>query len=77
MGATLTVKGVEYNIGDDELELPDDPKGDTKVDAQGRLLGGECSALTILLQCLQWCSYTKSRPRIQTRHIYLRNPPGS
>jgi chromatin structure-remodeling complex protein RSC7 len=37
------VKGVEYNIGDDELELPDDPKGDTKVDAEGRLQGGKSS----------------------------------
>lgn len=41
MGQTLMVKGVEYNIGDDELEIPDDPKGDTKVDAEGRLLGGK------------------------------------
>jgi chromatin structure-remodeling complex protein RSC7 len=36
----MTIKGVEYTVGDDELILPDDPKGDTKVDAEGRLLGG-------------------------------------
>lgn len=41
MDSTVTIKGKEYTVGDDELVLPDDPKGDTKVDAEGRLLGGE------------------------------------
>ncbi|OCF38702.1 hypothetical protein I317_07509 [Kwoniella heveanensis CBS 569] len=36
----MTIKGVEYKVGDDEVVLPDDPKGDTKVDAEGRLQGG-------------------------------------
>ncbi|RSH87287.1 hypothetical protein EHS25_003196 [Saitozyma podzolica] len=40
MDSTVTIKGKEYTVGDDELVLPDDPKGDTKVDAEGRLLGG-------------------------------------
>ncbi|WVQ80825.1 hypothetical protein IAT38_002932 [Cryptococcus sp. DSM 104549] len=40
MGTTITIKGEEYNVGDDELNLPDDPKGEAKVDASGRLLGG-------------------------------------
>jgi chromatin structure-remodeling complex protein RSC7 len=39
--STVTIKGKEYTVGDDELVLPDDPKGDIKVDAEGRLLGGE------------------------------------
>lgn len=40
-GQKMEIKGVEYTIGDDELELPDDDKGETKVDKEGRLLGGE------------------------------------
>nr|ODN97540.1 chromatin structure-remodeling complex protein RSC7 [Cryptococcus depauperatus CBS 7855] len=39
MGSTVVIKSEEYKVGDDELVLPDDPKGDTKVDAEGRLLG--------------------------------------
>ncbi|WWC89246.1 uncharacterized protein L201_004166 [Kwoniella dendrophila CBS 6074] len=40
MDSTITVKGVEYKVGDDELILDDDEKGNAKVDAEGRLLGG-------------------------------------
>ncbi|WVR07114.1 hypothetical protein IAU60_004154 [Kwoniella sp. DSM 27419] len=40
MDSTVTVKGVDYTVGDDELIIPDDPKGDTKVNAEGSLLGG-------------------------------------
>lgn len=40
VGATLRIKGVDYTVGDDELILPDDPKGEAKVDADGKLLGG-------------------------------------
>ncbi|KAK4690013.1 chromatin structure-remodeling complex protein RSC7, partial [Tremellales sp. Uapishka_1] len=39
-GSKITVKGIEYEMGYDELIIPDDPKGDNKVDAEGRLLGG-------------------------------------
>ncbi|WOO80124.1 Chromatin structure-remodeling complex subunit RSC7 [Vanrija pseudolonga] len=39
-GQKYTIKNAEYVAGDDELIIPDDPKGDTKVDAEGRLLGG-------------------------------------
>ncbi|WWC62048.1 uncharacterized protein I303_104637 [Kwoniella dejecticola CBS 10117] len=40
MGSTMTIKGVEYTVGDDEVVLEEDEKGNTKVDAEGRLLGG-------------------------------------
>ncbi|WRT66445.1 uncharacterized protein IL334_003403 [Kwoniella shivajii] len=40
MDSTVTIKGEEYKVGDDEVILPDDVKGDTKVDAEGRLQGG-------------------------------------
>jgi hypothetical protein len=44
--STITIKGTEYTVGDDELILPDDEKGDTKIDPLGRLLGGEFSPLS-------------------------------
>ncbi|TYJ54575.1 hypothetical protein B9479_004804 [Cryptococcus floricola] len=40
MGTTVTIKGEEYTVGDDELVVANDPKGDTKIDECGRLLGG-------------------------------------
>ena len=39
--AIITIKGMDYDIGDDEVILPDDEKGSTKVDKEGRLLGGQ------------------------------------
>ncbi|EIN12380.1 hypothetical protein PUNSTDRAFT_97061 [Punctularia strigosozonata HHB-11173 SS5] len=35
-----TVNGVAYIIEGDELQTEDDPKGDTKIDVHGNLLGG-------------------------------------
>lgn len=40
-GTVLEIKGKEYTVGDDEVILEDDEKGDGKVDADGRLLGGK------------------------------------
>ncbi|WVQ72504.1 hypothetical protein IAR50_002060 [Cryptococcus sp. DSM 104548] len=40
MGTTVTIKGEEYTVGDDELVVASDPKGDTKIDECGNLLGG-------------------------------------
>ncbi|WVW84005.1 hypothetical protein I302_106030 [Kwoniella bestiolae CBS 10118] len=40
MGSTMNIKGQEYTVGDDELVLDEDEKGNTKVDAEGRLQGG-------------------------------------
>lgn len=37
----MTIKGTEYEVGDDELVIPDDEKGDTKIDERGQLLGGQ------------------------------------
>lgn len=39
-GQVYTIKGVEYTAGEDELILPENEKGNTKVDEEGRLLGG-------------------------------------
>ena len=36
----INIKGMDYEIGDDEVILPDDEKGAAKVDEEGRLLGG-------------------------------------
>lgn len=36
------VKGVLYDVINDEIEMEEDPRGETKVDANGRLLGGMC-----------------------------------
>ena len=41
VGMVTSIKGTDYEIGDDELLLPNDEKGDTKVDDEGRLLGGK------------------------------------
>jgi hypothetical protein len=40
-GETLTIRGVEYVVKNDELPIPDDPKGETKIDALGHLKGGK------------------------------------
>ncbi|WWC70061.1 uncharacterized protein I206_104006 [Kwoniella pini CBS 10737] len=40
MDSTITIKGIEYTVGDDEVILDEDEKGNTKIDAEGRLLGG-------------------------------------
>ncbi|KAL7421619.1 chromatin structure-remodeling complex subunit RSC7 [Cryptotrichosporon argae] len=40
VGSTVTIRGVEYTVGEDELVLPEDAKGNTKIDADGHLLGG-------------------------------------
>lgn len=39
-GATVLIKGKEYIMGEDELILEDNEKGDTKIDKDGNLLGG-------------------------------------
>ncbi|ORY21113.1 chromatin remodelling complex Rsc7/Swp82 subunit-domain-containing protein [Naematelia encephala] len=46
MDSIITIKGVDYTVGDDELIIDDDPKGDTKIDALGNLLGGREYKLT-------------------------------
>lgn len=38
------VKGQKYELANDELALPVDPKGEEKVDAMGRLQGGELAS---------------------------------
>ncbi|GAA5995580.1 chromatin structure-remodeling complex subunit RSC7 [Rhodotorula paludigena] len=37
---SITIKGVTYQIRDDEIVLPDDPRGEAKIDSFGNLLGG-------------------------------------
>ncbi|KAJ9091456.1 hypothetical protein QFC19_009098 [Naganishia cerealis] len=42
-GAEITqhkVKGILYDVINDEIEMEEDPRGETKVDTNGRLLGG-------------------------------------
>lgn len=43
-GEVITIRGVEYVAHNDELPLPDDIKGETKIDAEGRLKGGKLLA---------------------------------
>lgn len=35
-----TVRGVSYEVHEDEVAMEDDEKGDEKVDSNGRILGG-------------------------------------
>jgi chromatin structure-remodeling complex protein RSC7 len=39
-GEVVTIRGVDYVVANDELPIPDDPKGETKIDHLGRLKGG-------------------------------------
>lgn len=39
------VKGVLYEVINDEIEMEEDPKGEEKVDSKGNLLGGQYSPL--------------------------------
>jgi hypothetical protein len=34
------IKGTTYKIQNDEIVLPDDPRGEAKIDSEGNLLGG-------------------------------------
>lgn len=43
------VKGVLYDVINDEIEMEEDPRGEMKVDANGRLLGGMSSTLRFLI----------------------------
>lgn len=38
---TVDVKGETFTVVDDEIQLDDDPRGETKIDELGHLLGGE------------------------------------
>lgn len=40
-GEVINIRGVDYVAHNDELPIPDDEKGETKIDAEGRLQGGE------------------------------------
>lgn len=42
------IQGKVYIIENDEFVTDDDPKGDTKVDKHGNLLGGECCSFFLL-----------------------------
>lgn len=67
---TKSVKGLKYELDNDELSLPVDPKGEEKVDAMGRLQGGELPCLAVpltnpvVIVCFR-------RPRIQRFHIFI------
>ncbi|GAA6027047.1 hypothetical protein JCM8097_006069 [Rhodosporidiobolus ruineniae] len=37
---SINIKGTTYQIRDDEIVLPDDPRGEAKIDKNGNLLGG-------------------------------------
>lgn len=39
-GQVYTIKNTAYTAGEDELILPENEKGNTKIDSEGRLLGG-------------------------------------
>jgi hypothetical protein len=39
---TYDIKGTIYEFRNEELALPIDPAGEQKIDAKGRLQGGEC-----------------------------------
>ncbi|GAA5898214.1 chromatin structure-remodeling complex subunit RSC7 [Sporobolomyces salmoneus] len=57
----VNVKGVSYKIVDDEIILEDDPRGETKIDENGILLGGR-----------NWKVHTFTSPmRTNTEKLYM------
>lgn len=71
-GTTIEIKGKEYTVGDDELVMDEDAKGETKIDADGALLGGELHSPLSSLRDLDLAD--KGRSRIPPSYIHLGNP---
>ena len=61
-------------IGDDEVILPDDEKGDTKVDAEGRLLGGTLVMLEIQASACSICTLGREYKLVTFTSESRRNP---
>ncbi|GAA5902345.1 hypothetical protein JCM8208_007265 [Rhodotorula glutinis] len=58
---SITIKGVTYQIRDDEILLPDDPRGEAKIDHLGNLLGDR-----------QWKVHTFTSPlRQNPNRVYI------
>lgn len=58
---SVTIKGVTYQIRDDEIVMPDDPRGEAKIDSDGNLLGGR-----------QWKVHTFTSPlRPNPNKVYI------
>lgn len=54
------IKGTTYQIREDELVLDDDPKGESKIDKDGNLLGGELFFHALLLRSTS-CLFSRRR----------------
>ena len=50
VSSSRQIKGATYRVENEELGLPIDEEGEKKVDAQGRLLGGERPTCSISLR---------------------------
>ncbi|GAA5873856.1 hypothetical protein JCM3774_000703 [Rhodotorula dairenensis] len=58
---SVTIKGVTYQIRDEEIVMPDDPRGEAKIDSDGNLLGGR-----------QWKVHTFTSPlRPNPNKVYI------
>ncbi|GAA5911621.1 hypothetical protein JCM6882_008056 [Rhodosporidiobolus microsporus] len=58
---SINIKGTVYQIRDDEIVLPDDPRGEAKIDKDGNLLGGR-----------RWKVHTFTSPlRANKSKVYL------
>ncbi|GAA5992227.1 hypothetical protein JCM10908_001828 [Rhodotorula pacifica] len=58
---SVTIKGTTYQIRDEEIVMPDDPRGEAKIDAYGNLLGGR-----------QWKVHTFTSPlRPNPNKVYI------
>ncbi|BGP16741.1 hypothetical protein JCM10213_006507 [Rhodosporidiobolus nylandii] len=58
---SINIKGTVYQIRDDEIVLPDDPRGEAKVDSDGNLQGGR-----------KWKVHTFTSPlRQNTNKVYI------
>lgn len=63
------IKGTVYQIRDDEIVLPDDPRGEMKIDSYGNLLGG--SSPSTQTHLLFEANISFDRPTVESAHLYL------
>ena len=63
-----TIDGIQYETDGEELVIPEDPQGETKIDKLGNLLGGKIVQLEIL--DTPNITVRRSRSKVQGLHIY-------
>ena len=75
VGTKVWIKNKEYEVGDDEIILPDNGKGDAKVDAEGRLLGGGSLSRDVAHDKVAITNSSRSRQKVDaTQSVFTPSP---